>query len=368
MKTNQNQTIIISTYDDIKNPHYGGGGAIAIHELAKRLKDKFAIKVLSWDYNGKKKEVIDGVMYERFGNHHLSPKIGMFAYQFMLPFMIKQKKHDLWFESFCPPFTTAMLPLLSNKPVIGVVHMLAAEDMERKYKLPFHLVQNFGLKTYRSIIATSEGLKQKIQTIHPKGTITVISNGIEKVFTPLKKREKYILFLGRIEYDQKGLDLLLDGFSSLTKQIRGYKLVIAGSGDPLEIEKVEQKIAELHLQKEVILKGKTTGKAKELLFRNATATVIPSRFETYSLVALESMAYGTPVIAFGIDGLSWISKKAALKVKPYDTALLAKAMLTIITDGMVTESLKKEGNNYAKNFTWEAIANKYVTIINQTLK
>lgn len=356
---NKFSTIIISSYDDIKNPHYGGGGAIAVHEIAKRLSETHSVRVLSWDYCGKKQERIDGVQYERFGFPRLSPKLAMFFYQLSLPFIAHHKKYDLWLESFCPPFTTAFLPLFTKRPVVGVVHMLAAEDMERKYKLPFHLIQNAGLKVYRSVITTSDGLKQKVQSIHPKGTITVISNGIDKVLTPTKRKEKYFLFLGRIEADQKGLDLLLESFVKFQKELRGYKLVIAGSGDALEMEKLKKLIKILSLEDTVILKGKVTGLTKETLLQNATAVVIPSRFETYSLVALEAMAHGAPVLCFAIDGLSWIPKKAALKVQPFSIELLTKALITIVSDANLAESLKKEGSTYAKNFTWDRIADQY---------
>jgi len=92
---NKNLPIYFSTYDDIKNPHYGGGGAIAVHEVAKRLSKKYDIRVVSWDYNGKKKETIDGVKYERFGMPTLSPKIAMFVYQLGLPFIAAKKTYTL---------------------------------------------------------------------------------------------------------------------------------------------------------------------------------------------------------------------------------------------------------------------------------
>src|SRR5258706_13574695 len=102
---NNRPTIYFSSYDDINNPHYGGGGAVAVHEVAKRLAKVYEVRVLCWDYSGKKKEIIDGVTYERFGLPFLNPKVAMFVYQLSLPFIAKSKKFDLWFESFCPPFT-----------------------------------------------------------------------------------------------------------------------------------------------------------------------------------------------------------------------------------------------------------------------
>ncbi|HSW88590.1 MAG TPA: glycosyltransferase family 4 protein [Candidatus Saccharimonadales bacterium] len=368
MLNNKKPTIYFSTYDDIKNPHYGGGGAMAIHEVAKRLTKQYTIRVISWNYSGKKEEMIEGVQYERFGYPFLSPKVAMFAYQIALPFVALRKEFDIWMESFCPPFTTAFLPLFIKKPIVGIVHMLAAEDMERKYKLPFHLIENSGIKLYKNLLVTSEALKRKIEEIHAVQSIIVISNGIDKVHKPIEKKQKYILFLGRIEVNQKGIDLLLVAFKEFAKKHTDYQLIIAGSGDKKEIEHMKEIIKKNELLKQVILKGKVSGESKESLLKNAACVVISSRFETYSLVALEAMAHGTPIVSFSIRGLSWIPQKIVKKVVPYNTVALSNALSTIVTNTALVSSMIKEGNMYAKNFTWDAIAQKYDEYLKQLTK
>lgn len=363
MQNNKKKTIYFSTYDDIKNPHYGGGGAVAIHQLLKRLSKIYNVRVISWDYCGKKKEIIDGVHYERFGLPALSPKIAMFAYQMSLPFIAKQKKFDVWFESFCPPFTTSFLTLFLNKPVVGVVHMLAAEDMERKYHLPFHIIQNLGLKNYKNLIVTSDALKKQVHEINAKSNISIISNGIEKIFAPIAKRQKYILYLGRIEVNQKGLDLLIESFSLFHLKNKAYKLIIAGAGDSKEISEMNALIQNAGLSHSVEVVGKVTGEEKETLLRNAAGVVISSRFETFSLVALEAMACGTPVICFSIKGLSWLSKNSATKVKPFDTKELGKAMEGVVSDKLEIREKVINANKYAKQFTWENIEKQYQEFI-----
>lgn len=367
MQTNKS-IIYFSTYDDIKNPHYGGGGAIAVHEVAKRLSKKYEIRVISWDYSGKKKEIIDNVSYERFGFSFLGPKIAMFVYQLALPFIILNKQYDLWMESFCPPFTTAFLPLFTKKPVIGIVHMLAAEDMERKYKLPFHLIQNLGLKTYKYIIVTSETLRKKIKNTTSSCLLTIISNGISSVYKPTITKQKYILFLGRIEIDQKGIDLLISTFKKFHDLNPDYKLIIAGNGDQGEIKKAKELTVSTGLKNNVIFKGRVSGNGKETLLKNTACLVIPSRFETFSLVALEAMAYGAPVISFDIDGLKWIPTNVAVKVSPYDLNGLTKALIKVVSNKTFSQNMIKIGNVYAKNHTWDSIAKQYDKYIEKIIK
>ncbi|HWY79086.1 MAG TPA: glycosyltransferase family 4 protein [Candidatus Sulfotelmatobacter sp.] len=356
---NKKPTIFFSSYDDIKNPHYGGGGAVAVHEIAKRLNKNNDVHVLSWNYSGREREIIEGVHYERFGLSFLSPKVAMLIYQLFLPFIARSKHYDVWFESFCPPFTTAFLSLFTKKPVVGLVHMLAAEDMERKYKLPFHFIQNKGLKTYKHLIVTSEALKKKIHNIDQYSLITVISNGVTNVFPPEKYAENYFLYLGRIEINQKGLDLLVAAFNKFYSYNKDYKLIIAGSGDIKEVMKLKKLIDEASLADVIILQGRVSGKIKESLLRRASCVVIPSRFETYSLVALEAMAHGASLVCFSIEGLSWISPKIAIKVPSFGVEKFAKALLTIVSDKDIVYNMRMEAYQYAKQYTWDTVARKY---------
>lgn len=357
-------TIIFSTYDDINNPNYGGGGSIAIHKIAKYLSQKYTVMVMAWDYVGKKTEIVDGVTYVRFGMPFLHPKLGMLLYQLFLPWYACTKRYDIWFESFCPPFTTAMLPLFTKKPVIGIVHMLASEDMERKYKLPFHLIEQFGIRNYKKIIVTSDAFRNRIKQIAKKSEITIISNGIDRVYETSTSDEKYVLFLGRIEVDQKGLDLLVTSFAQFNKK-NSYRLIIAGTGEETEIEKCKKLIEEAKITDHVSFVGKVVGKTKTDLIRKASCLVVPSRYETYSIVSLEALAHKIPLVCYAINGLSWIPDNFAYKVKPFSTNAFAQAIGKAVLDSHTNTVMLEKGCTYAKQFTWESIVKQYEAYIHK---
>ncbi len=361
--------IIISSYDDIKNPYYGGGGAVAIHELAKRLSKNYQIEVLSWNHSGVKKEIIDGVDYIRIGFPFLSPKISMLIFQILLPFICYFKKYDFWLESFGPPFTASLAPLVSKKRVIGIVNMLASEDMHRKYGklIPFSIFERLFIKNYKNIIVNNEYIKKKVLNLSPKTNVTVISNGVNRV--DFKKfnnaKSKKILYLGRIEIDQKGLDLLILAFKKflIKAKDRNYQLVIAGSGAPNEVAKLKELIQKHSLKRKVVLLGRIEGKKKDSTLRNSLVLVITSRFETHPLVALEAMAYSLPIVCFDIEGLRWVSNKASIKVKPFDTDEFASSLELIALDRKIRQQLGDFGYNYAKKYTWDKIAQRYSNLI-----
>lgn len=358
--------IIISSYDDLKNPYFAGGGAQAVHQVAKRLvKDEYAVTVITGRYPNSRNEIIDGVHYQRTGTSFLGAQLDQLTFQLCLPYHVLTKQFDCWMESFTPPFSTTFLQLFTKKPVIGLVHMLSGEDMKRKYKLPFDSIEKVGLKTYKSIIVTSEAIKQKIIAIHPIIKIFVISNGIEKIYTQQPNKNQHILFLGRIEVDQKGLDLLLTAYSKVFDKVK-HPLYIAGSGEKREEAKLDTLIESLSLSEKVKRVGRVRGKEKEELFRNAIFVVIPSRFETFSSVALEAMAHAQAIICFAIDGLAWIPQNCSTKIKPFDETAFANAIIDLELDKKAS-TVGLSGQVYAKKFTWDVIAKEYEQVINSSL-
>src|SRR4030066_1313315 len=165
--------IIFSNYDDIKNPHYGGGGARSIHEIAKRFAKEFAVRVYTGKYPGCKDEFIDNVYYKRIGTNFSEPRINQLIFTFALWFNVVRNDYDVWFESFTPPFSVSFLQLFTKKPVIGLVHMLSGKDMKRKYKLPFDLIENIGLRVYKRIVVVNQSFKYVIKNINCKADVKV---------------------------------------------------------------------------------------------------------------------------------------------------------------------------------------------------
>jgi glycosyltransferase involved in cell wall biosynthesis len=211
-------------------------------------------------------------------------------------------------------------------------------------------------------------VKEKIKQINSTSNVVVISNGIEEVVEKNSPKENYILFLGRIEVDQKGLDLLIPAFKKFSETNKKlYKLIIAGDGVSVELEKLQKLIQKSGVSNSIELAGKVSGEKKEKLLRKAACVVVPSRFETYSLVALEALAHGAPLICFNIKGLSWIPEKVARKVAAYNVNGLANAMTAIVSDSKVSEAMSKSGKSYAQDFTWDAIADQYDKYISKVV-
>ena len=359
--------IIISSYDDLKNPYYAGGGAVVVHEVFKRLKESYKVKVITGKYPGSIDENVDGVVYERIGTNFFGPRLGQLVFQVLLPFYVLTERFDLWVESFTPPFSTAFLPLFSKKPVVGLVHMLAALDMQRKYKLPFTIVENFGLAFYKNFIVVNEETEKKIRKVNSSSKIYHIPNGVDLARgVGRNKGFKHVLFLGRIEVDQKGLDLLLKSYSLIFEKI-GQKLVIAGQGSHKELAKLKKLIKEFGLTNNVDLVGRVVGRRKEKILENASVVAVPSRYETFSMVALEALAAGKPVISFDIPGLRWLSDEVSIKIKPFGIKSFANGIKDILENYQKALKMTAKARAFVKNHSWDRVYKKYEKVIENLL-
>ena len=113
----------------------------------------------------------------------------------------------------------------------------------------------------------------------------------------------------------------------------------------------------------LLLMGTKPHSAMPLYYASCDALVIPSRYESFGIVALEAAACGRPVIATQVGGLPYAvsSDKTSLMVRRNDPANLAFAMQRILTDERLAKSLGEEGRRWAEDFSWSRISDRILT-------
>lgn len=209
----------------------------------------------------------------------------------------------------------------------------------------------------------------------PKNKVRVIYNGIGGHFRVRKDLPKehimkkynikypYILFVGTLE-PKKNLVRLVEAFSQLLRsQTRKFNLVLAGSKGCLNYrEKIEQKIKDLNLEKEVILTGYIQDEDLPKLYASAELFVFPSIFEGFGIPPLEAMASGLPVIASNAASLPEVVGDAGILVNPFSTEAIAKAISSCLSDDKLTKILIHKGLKRAKLFSWEVTARQTLAL------
>jgi len=160
------------------------------------------------------------------------------------------------------------------------------------------------------IIAPTE--KEKEELIIHYGTsperISVVPCGVNlELFRPVDTEvakeelgfgdDKIILFVGRIE-PLKGIEQLLKAMPYLQNG-QSTKLVLIGGGErsQKEMGRLQKLSCELHIEDSVTFLGSIRQERLPYFYSAADVCVIPSYYESFGLVALESLACGTPVVA-----------------------------------------------------------------------
>jgi glycogen(starch) synthase len=110
----------------------------------------------------------------------------------------------------------------------------------------------------------------------------------------------YILAFGRLTH-RKGFDLLLDAFAQARNQFPHVDLVLAGEGE--QREALAEQTRRLGIDQQVSFWGHASQQELVRLLNGSEFLVVPSREETFGIVALEGLAAGKPVLATRVGGL-----------------------------------------------------------------
>ncbi|WP_250007239.1 glycosyltransferase family 4 protein [Actinoplanes sp. M2I2] len=355
----------MSIFDSLGNPHYSGGGPVVVHEIATRLARDYDVVVYTASYRGSRSGTRDGVRYVHLPVGWAGPRGGQLLFQLLLPLVAVFGRQATWIETLTPPVSASLLPVFSRRPVVALVQMLSGADMARKYKLPFHLAERRLLRLYRHFVTLNETDRAVISRYARKATCEVIPNGTHRA--ELAREDfgggDHLLFLGRVDVEQKGLDLLMEAVRRLPP---GMPLVVAGSGAIAEENKL-RRLAEA-TGVDIVLAGRVAGADKERLIRSCAALVVPSRYETFSLSALEAMAHGKPVVYFDLPQLRWIGDDCAIPVPAFDVDALGRAMRDLATDAARRESLGRRGYARSLDHDWDVLGDRYRSVVQNVLR
>lgn len=162
------------------------------------------------------------------------------------------------------------------------------------------------LPKFDKIIAVSEGVEQAFNKIyHLENKTSIIPNLVntDKIIKKSKEKSDVILSksdinfvsVGRLHI-QKGYDILIEVVHDLNKSNflpKNFKLRIYGDGP--EKFTLNSLIRKYHLEDKIYLLGKVMNPYKYV--KNSDLFILPSRYEPFGLVIIESMTLGVPVLA-----------------------------------------------------------------------
>lgn len=361
---NKKQSIAIFDMDNLKNPFWGAGQARATREVWKRLVDRYDVTVYCTKYPGYSDYSEDGIKYIHIGLESQNQQLTNLAYIIAIPMKAAQLQVDCIIENFNAPTSVSFAPLFTKIPVIGIPTMFNAQEFTKKYHIPFHLIEAYGLKCYKYMTPYSEVDSAKIARLNPKISYRIIKQGVgEEYFAIEHKVPKHILFLGRFDIWQKGINFLLESYAKVSDRI-GYPLVLAGHGP--DDEKIKKMIVDLGIEDKVSIVGSAYGDKKKQLLSEATFVAFPSRHDELSLWALEALASGMPIAAFDIPEAQWMPETVSIKAKPFNTDEYATCLVSL-TESELNTKMRIAAREFAKGFSWDTVAHEFDIFIQEVI-
>lgn len=206
----------------------------------------------------------------------------------------------------------------------------------------------------------------------PSGKIAVIPCGVDlEMFHPVSRNEArsilgmdsatILLYVGRLE-TEKGIGLFMEAVS-LMRNGRNLQVLIVGGGKGEEdkINSLRQKSHELGIDDLTHFQYAVAQSKLPLYYSAADLCVLPSRYETFGLVALEALACGTPVIASKVGVMAEaINTPAGILLDEPSPASLASTITGLLEDNASLKMMASQSRKAVVNLSWDRAAEKII--------
>lgn len=240
-------------------------------------------------------------------------------------------------------------------PVVGALHFTPDQIMRMvpwfPYELGISLVKAYirwRYNKYDAIMVPTQTFVDFLKSIGVTAPTIVISNGVDiKKFVPtadkteIRKKLNWpqgrviFLILSRLDKD-KFVD---DAVRALPKAAKSVHLVIAGVGP--EEAKLHAMATELHVTDRITWVGKVSEKEMIDLYRASDGFIMMGIYEVQSIVTLQAVASGLPVIAARAGALPELCHDGenGFLVTPHDSAYLAEKLTVLARDANMRKEM-----------------------------
>lgn len=204
----------------------------------------------------------------------------------------------------------------------------------------------------------------------PPGRVEIVAPGVEHAFfAPGDKRGArkalelgdgpVLLFVGRIQ-PLKGVDVAVKALAALGRRNATLLIVggASGSEGEREMDNVRSLISTHGLDAQVRFVAPQPHHILSTYYRAADVVLVPSRSESFGLVALEAAACGTPVVANAVGGLLTIVEhgRTGFLVADRQPDVFARHVANLLDDPALSARLSVQAAERARGYTWSFAA------------
>jgi len=229
---------------------------------------------------------------------------------------------------------------------------------------------NFAYDNSDSLVLLSEKFLEHYRNLQPKRDLKklrVIANpltlDVKKI--DFEKKQKTILFVGRISEYQKRLSLIIEMWQMIlnTKKYDDWNLKIVGDGEDLKV--VKEKADNLD---RIYFEGRQKA---ESYFEEASIFIMTSAFEGFPMTLVESLERGCiPIVMDSFLSLLDIieNKKNGFIIPDGDINAMAEKIKILMADESLRKEIALNGLQSVKKFDVKIIAQKWENLLDELSK
>jgi len=268
-----------------------------------------------------------------------------------------------------------------NLPLITTFHTLArvkslhgdAESRERD-------------KIESSVIGCSDAIfvscreeREQFRTLYDDspGTVEVITPGVDRAYFSPGSRSgarsalslgahPVLLFVGRIQ-PLKGLDVAIEALAALHRSDAVLLVVggVSGQDGQAELRRVTVLAESLGVARQIRFVAPQPHHLLATYYRAADVVLVPSRSESFGLVALEASACGTPVVATAVGGLLSLVDDGVngFLVPERDGQLFARRVAQILDDSALADVMRQRAVQRSTAYSWQGAARRMRRVV-----
>jgi D-inositol-3-phosphate glycosyltransferase len=274
------------------------------------------------------------------------------------------------------------IPLVSTFHTLAQLKNRVAETAaEREQAVRYEIERRTMAGSDRIVALTAVDRQQIIRHYGELAPIVVIPGGVDlEAFRPQAKSEarerigidpnaRVVLFVGRIQR-LKGVETLLRAIAQVG-DLDAQLLVVGGrrgnSHESREISRLQHLAAKLGVAQRTRFVGAVEHEDLPTYYAAADVSAMPSSYESFGLVAVESLACGTPVVATRVGGLRSIVRdgETGLLVPWRDPELFADRLRCVLSDGALRAQLASRARESVIGYAWDRVAEEHLALYDE---
>ncbi|MRR34214.1 glycosyltransferase [bacterium] len=203
--------------------------------------------------------------------------------------------------------------------------------------------------------------------------LMTVPNGVDhRVFYPrsVAREPHRIMFSGALVPD-KNVHLLIEAFLLVQRVFPDAELHVCGSAALWGAEEYIDQDAVRQVTSNIMFHGKVSREELAVHYSRASICVIPSRFESFSLVSLEAQACGCVPLVADVGGVPETIERGetGFIYHPNDRDTLCQALLGLLHDPLKLSSAgHKAIGSVKRRFSWEKTAMRYEAVFYHALQ